>query len=124
RRASDEPDALPVSDITDALAGVESASEALRRILRAVVQSTRADVGAIVVSEGGRYRITAAEMRGVPDFDESSDLLSDTILRDVLAGDRTVFLSDAAADARYANVLSVTALRLRSVVCVPMTLSG
>jgi DNA-binding NtrC family response regulator len=115
---------LPVQQLIEALCGVEDAAEALRTTLRGVIRATAADVGAIIISERDGYTVAVAEDREERGLDDAEELLSDTIVRDVLTNSAAVCVRDAASNGRYAHVPSVMALKLRSVLCVPMVLSG
>jgi transcriptional regulator with GAF, ATPase, and Fis domain len=113
---------LPLGALAEALAGAEAPDQALRLLVRGLVEATGADGGAIILREGDGYAVPVAEAAGGAPLPDAAALLSDTIVRDVLAQGRQVRLPDASAMSRYAEVPSVVALRLRSVLCVPMRL--
>src|SRR5690606_29558851 len=54
----------------------------------------------------------------------AAELLSDTIVREVLDSGQRVNVADAPADRRYGSIPSVVSLQLRSVLCLPMRLHG
>jgi hypothetical protein len=57
-------------------------------------------------------------------LDRAADLLSDTIVKDVLGTGERIQFDDVAAHRRYAALPSVTAMRLGSAPCLPMRLDG
>ncbi|HTJ44680.1 MAG TPA: sigma-54 dependent transcriptional regulator [Kofleriaceae bacterium] len=118
RTSRDELEAL-----ANALAGADSPNDALRAILAAAIRAAGADLGAIVLGEGGAWSVAlACDARGAA-LDDAETLLSDTIIRDVLGGGARVVASDLAASA-YKGVASVVALGLGAAVCLPLKLDG
>ena len=109
------------------LAAVEGPDEALAAILDGVVAATGGDVGAILLTDGrGATSWTVACARdaaGAP-LDGAAELLSDTIVRDVLGTGERVVLTDVAGSPRYARVPSVAVLGLGAVLCLPLRLEG
>ncbi len=119
------PDAgLPMQALADALAAVEAPDEALAALLEGLVKATSADSGAIILREPAGYSLPLARTRNGGRLDRAEALLSDSIVMDVLEGNRPVRLSDAARADRYRGVPSVVDLRLRAVLCVPMQHAG
>jgi DNA-binding NtrC family response regulator len=53
-------------------------------------------------------------------LERAEELLSDTVVNDVLTGRGSVCVGDMTGDRRYASVPSVVSLSLQSVLCVPM----
>ncbi|HJL16403.1 MAG TPA: sigma-54-dependent Fis family transcriptional regulator [Sandaracinaceae bacterium LLY-WYZ-13_1] len=114
---------LPVTRLAEALAGAEAPDDALALLVEGLVRATGADTGAIVLRRGGGYEVPVARHADGRVLEEADELLSDTLVRDVLGGDAsTLCLSDLAHDRRYASVPSVVSLKLASVLCVPMRL--
>jgi len=118
RVAGDAP--LRIAELASSLSGVDSPDAALRMIVESLIASTGADSGAAIVREGRAYRIAVALDSGGAPLSDAERLLSDTVVRDVLDRGGPVCVGDLPADQRYANVPSVVALRLQSVLCVPM----
>ncbi|MCA9672279.1 MAG: sigma-54-dependent Fis family transcriptional regulator, partial [Myxococcales bacterium] len=116
--------ALDVSPLVDRLASVEDPREALALLLEAVMQASGADSGAVILREQDDYTVAVSRRRDGGVVDEAAALLSDHIVREVLSGGEQVHLGDAAGDPSYASIPSVALLKLRSVLCVPMPLSG
>ncbi len=111
---------LRAGEIASALTGAESPDVALRGVVEGVIQSLGADSGAAVVAEGAGYRVAVAVDAGGLPLPNAAELLSDTVVRDVLGSGSPLCIGDVGGDRRYATVPSVVALSLQSVVCVPM----
>lgn len=68
------------------------------------------------------FRVTRAQ--GTETFAYTEDLISMTILQDVIISRQPVFIRNAMADAKWKQSKSVVMLRLRSVICVPLVNHG
>jgi transcriptional regulator with GAF, ATPase, and Fis domain len=111
---------LGAAEIATALTRADTPDAALRGIVEGVLRSLGADSGAAVIAEGGGYRVAVAvDAEGKP-LGHAAELLSDTLVRDVLGSGTPLCVGDIAGDRRYATVPSVVSLSLQSVVCVPM----
>jgi DNA-binding NtrC family response regulator len=120
-RAIETSRGLPVEDLAEPLAAAGSPEEALRALLDGLMQATDAQTGAIVLRREDGYAIPVSRTSGASALPEADMLLSDTVVRDVLEGTTsTLCIGDLGAHARYRSVPSVLALKLRSVLCVPM----
>lgn len=120
---AEDDDGLPVQALAEALAGAETPDAALDRLLDGLIHATGAETGAVLLAERGGYEVAAARHADGRVLEEAEQLLSDTLVTDVLAGSSsTLCLRDLGAHARYRSVPSVVALRLSSVLCVPMRL--
>jgi DNA-binding NtrC family response regulator len=117
---ADQP--IPVGQIADALAGVETADEALALLLDRVMQLAGADSGAMITLDGDGYTIAIARDRDGRPLRDAAGLLSDTIVADALATGASVAAADLAGHTRYRDVTSVVALGLGSVFVAPMVL--
>jgi transcriptional regulator with GAF, ATPase, and Fis domain len=115
---------LSAAPLAEALADAKTPDDALSGLLGAVLAASGADGGAILLREGADYRVALARNADGSVPAGAEVLLSDTVVREVLSGGAAVRLGDAQATTRYANVPSVVAFALRSVLCVPMTLHG
>ena len=113
---------IPIGQIADALAGVDSADEALALLLERVIALTDADSGAVILRDGDGWTVPVARDRGGRPLPDAQLLLSDTIVADVLAGGAAVAAADLARHSRYHQVTSVVALGLGSVFAAPMVL--
>ncbi len=113
-----------IEELVSALAAVESPERAIEQLLTGLIGASGADVGAVILVEGERYVVAAARDRDGRALDDAHELLSDTIVRDVLGTGERVQLDDVAAHSRYAAIPSVAALHLGSALCLPMRLEG
>jgi transcriptional regulator with GAF, ATPase, and Fis domain len=115
---------LSAAPLAEALYDARTPDEALSGFLDAVLRASSADGGAILLREGDDYRVAIARNADGTIPRGAEVLLSDTVVREVLSGGAAVRVGDAQATTRYANVPSVVAFSLRSVLCVPMSLHG
>ena len=115
---------VPTSELATRLAAAESPDQALRAVLEVAIAAAGASHGAIIVTDEGAYRVAVALDAGGRQLDDAAELLSDTIVREVLGSGERISLADALADTRYQSVPSVARLRLRSVACLPMVIEG
>src|SRR5262245_22784092 len=113
-----------IEELVSALAAVESAARAIELLLTGLIGASGADLGAVILADGESYSVAAARDRGGAVLGGAEELLSDTIVRDVLGTGERVQLDDVAAHSRYAAIPSVAALRLGSALCLPMRLDG
>ena len=113
-----------IEELVSALAAVESADRAVELLLAGLIGASGADLGALILSDRDAYTVAAARDRDGAALASPEELLSDTIVRDVLGTGERVQLDDVAAHSRYAAVPSVTALHLGSALCLPMRLDG
>mgnify|MGYP000998731678 CR=1 FL=1 len=114
---------LGLDRLAEQLAAVDSADEALTTIVDGVVAVAGADLGAVILAERGGFTVAVArdaERRTVAD---AAELLSDTIVEEVLGSGAAVRLDDVAATP-YREVRSVVKLRLAAVLCLPLRLGG
>ncbi len=113
-----------IEALVSALAAVDSADRAVELLLQGLIGASAADLGALILVDDAGYTVAAARDRDGAVLDNAEELLSDTIVRDVLGTGERVQLDDIAAHSRYAAIPSVTALRLGSALCLPMRLDG
>ena len=118
------PARLPVDRLALALSHADAPDAALTNLLRELLEITDASGGAFVLRDGDAYVVPIAENRDGTRLDEGADLLSDTLVRDVLERGEPVCVANAGEHERYGHVPSIAALQLRSVLCVPMKLGG
>jgi DNA-binding NtrC family response regulator len=118
------PEGLSTDALASSLASAESPDEALERILDGIMAATGADTGALIVSRQGSYTVAVAHDSIGGALPGAGDLLSDTLVTQVLGSGEDVHVADVAGSARYASVPSVVSMRLRSVMCLPMRLDG
>jgi len=97
----------------------------LAELIDQVVVMTRASKGFLVLSgPEGSYEIRVARNLERESVADPSELLSDNIIRGVIDSKEAQIISDAYADDRFQNSLSVMALKLCSVMCVPLLVRG
>ncbi|HEY5945382.1 MAG TPA: sigma 54-interacting transcriptional regulator, partial [Kofleriaceae bacterium] len=113
-----------IEELVSALAAVDSPDRAVELLLTGLIGASGADLGALILADRETYTVAAARDRNGSVLDGAHELLSDTIVRDVLGTGERVQLDDVAAHSRYAAIPSVTALRLGSALCLPMRLDG
>jgi len=113
-----------IEALVSALAAVDSADKAVELLLTGLIGASGADLGALILVEGDSYSVAAARDRDGAVLDRAAELLSDTIVKDVLGTGERIQLDDVAGHSRYAALPSVTALRLASALCLPMRLDG
>jgi transcriptional regulator with GAF, ATPase, and Fis domain len=113
-----------IDELASALVAVDSPERAVEQLLAGLVAASGADVGAVILADGASYTVAAARDRDGGVLELARELLSDTIVRDVLGTGERVNLGDLAAHSRYAAVPSVTAMRLGSALCLPMRLDS
>jgi len=110
---------------SELLARSESSVESLlSELIDQVIVLTGAKKGFLVLTEGERYVIKVARGLERQPVDDPEQLLSDTIIREVITSREPRIISDALSDVRFQNSLSVMNLRLSSVMCAPMVVRG
>ena len=113
-----------IEELVSALAAVDSADRAVELLLTGLIGAAGVDLGALILVEGDGYSVAAARDRDGAVLDRAAELLSDTIVKDVLGTGERLQLDDVAGHSRYAALPSVTSLRLGSALCLPMRLDG
>jgi DNA-binding NtrC family response regulator len=113
-----------IDELVSALASVDSPDRAVELLLAGLLGASGADLGALILASGETYSVAAARDREGRALTGAHELLSDTIVRDVLGTGERVQLDDVALHSRYAAIPSVAALRLGSALCLPMRLDG
>ncbi len=90
-----------------------------------IVASSGASKGFLVLANAdGSYSVRVARNVARQAVGEPSELISDDIIKSVLATRRPQIISDALTDRRFQNSLSVIRLKLSSVMCVPLIVRG
>ncbi|HOT09085.1 MAG TPA: sigma 54-interacting transcriptional regulator [Polyangiaceae bacterium] len=108
-----------------------SVDELLTDLLDAVVEISGAHRGAVLLVEPGEpsdteRRVSVRAVRNVRRdiIADASGGISDSIVRKVITTGMPVIVSDALADQQFGKSESVLALKLSSVMCVPMLAQG
>ncbi|MFM7204386.1 MAG: sigma 54-interacting transcriptional regulator [Myxococcota bacterium] len=97
-----------------------TSEELFRTLLDQVIELTGADKGLLVLVREGSIVVPVARNMERADLSRTSELFSDSILKQVLEGGEGLIVSDAVHDARFAAAQSVVDLKLSSVMCVPL----
>ncbi|HET9993747.1 MAG TPA: sigma-54-dependent Fis family transcriptional regulator [Kofleriaceae bacterium] len=113
-----------IEELVSALAAVDTPERAVEQMLTGLIAASGADLGALILGDGEAYSVAAARDKHGAVLEGAHELLSDTIVRDVLGSGERVRLDDVAANSRYAAIPSVTAMKLGSALCLPMRLDG
>jgi len=128
--AAPAPGGLEASDaetllrISLELGRVRDPAELVARVLDKAIEFAGAQRGLLILVEGERLRIAAARNVDQESLRRGSEQFSQTLAREVIASGRAVVTVDAAADERFRHFASVSGMRLRSVVCVPLKIWG
>jgi len=124
RAAADKQRGLALDSLASSLAGAESADAVLRLLLEGAIAAAGADTGAIIVTDKSSYTVAVAKDADGTVRNDAAELLSDTIVRDVLGTGQNVCLTNVGSHERYAQIPSVVSLHLQSVLCLPMRVEG
>ena len=114
---------LELDALAERLAAVDGADDALATIVDGVVAVAGADVGAVILAERGGFTVAVARDAAGRTLSDAGELLSDTIVAEVLGSGAPVRVDDVAATP-YREVRSVVKLGLRAVLCLPLRLGG
>lgn len=108
--------------ISELLAGARDAQIVSEHVLRAVLEVTGADRGALLLRQGSGADETIQLMSAYSRKTGADEpfAVSRTIVSDVVAKGVSTFAHDAAADDRFKEGQSVIGQRIRSVMCVPL----
>ncbi|MBK9037232.1 MAG: sigma-54-dependent Fis family transcriptional regulator [Myxococcales bacterium] len=114
---------LALDVLAERLAGADGPADALTTIVDGVIAVAGADLGAVILAERGGFTVAVARDASGRTLDDADQLLSDTIVDEVLGSGAAVRADDVAAGP-YRDVRSVVRLGLRAVVCLPLRLGG
>jgi transcriptional regulator with GAF, ATPase, and Fis domain len=102
----------------------ESLEELLEQLMDSVVEITGAAKGFLVLFEDGLPAIKVARNVRRENMSDAVAQLSDSIIARVVETKRSIIVSDAQKDDKFANAESVINLKLSSVMCVPLMERG
>jgi transcriptional regulator with GAF, ATPase, and Fis domain len=124
-------------EFSEKLMTLKDIDRLLDAMLDAVVEVTGAEKGLILLNDDAFVtgdadassssrpaRIRASRNVRREAITDTSDAISDSIVRKVVETGRPVIVSDALSDAQFATSESVLALRLSSVMCAPLVSQG
>jgi transcriptional regulator with GAF, ATPase, and Fis domain len=92
----------------------------LENLMDAVVDITGADKGFLILSQNGKLDIKVARNLNQENIAKAIEQVSDSIISRVIKTKRPLIVSDALNHDEFANAESVMALKLNSVMCVPL----
>ena len=107
-------------DFSEKLMQKRELGEVLDTLMDLVIEITSADKGFLVLMEGDDLDVKVARNLRKENIADAVNQLSDSIVAKVVATRRPVIISDAMRDNEFAAAKSVMALRLTSVICVPL----
>jgi transcriptional regulator with GAF, ATPase, and Fis domain len=94
--------------------------ELLDTLMDAVIEITGADKGLLILMDGDVLDVKVARNLKRENISDAVSQLSDSIVAKVVHSRRPVIISDAMHDDEFAGAKSVLALKLTSVICVPL----
>jgi transcriptional regulator with GAF, ATPase, and Fis domain len=92
----------------------------LNMIMDAVIDLTGAERGFIVLRDEGKLSVEVARNIDRETIKKSKYKISQSIAEQVIETGAAVFATDAQEDERYRDYVSIHALKLRSIVCIPL----
>ena len=107
-------------DFSEKLMQKRDLGELLDTLMDLVIEITAADKGFLILMEGDDFDVKIARNLRKENIADAVSQLSDSIIAKVVASRRPVIISDAMHDHEFAAAKSVMALRLTSVICVPL----
>lgn len=108
-------------DLSNALSALYSVSEVSEKALDILLESTRAERGAIfLLDERRALHLATVRMRNAPADAPPVVELSSTIADRILKERKGILTADAATDDRFAHGYSVVVRQLRSLACAPL----
>ena len=108
-------------DLSNALSALYSVPEVSEKALDILLESTRAEQGAIfLLDESRSLRLATVRVRDAPAGARPVVELSSTIADRILKERKGILTADAATDDRFAHGYSVVVRQLRSLACAPL----
>ncbi|MHB8872477.1 MAG: adenylate/guanylate cyclase domain-containing protein [Myxococcaceae bacterium] len=95
----------------------------VRRVLAFAFDNLPADDGALLLEDEATGLLTPCAVRS-KDGDDSQVVVSETLLREVMASRKGVLTADAVYDPRFSGSQTVIAARMRSAMAVPIIVEG
>jgi transcriptional regulator with GAF, ATPase, and Fis domain len=116
-----EPETLlRLLEINKRLAGETDLTRLLEAIMDAVIEITGAQRGFLILVDEGRVKLQTARNFGRTQVDKPELQVSQTVVRSVIQSGRPLLTDNAAHDPRFAEAGSVAALKLTSILSVPL----
>jgi len=113
-------------DLSFELSTVTSTEDVARKAIQILLETTRAERGAIFLLEGGSGTLKPVVVceRGAPKPGSEPVALSSTVAHRILSERKGLIAADAAADPRFSHGQSVVLRGLRSICCAPLVGKG
>ncbi len=116
-----EPETLlRLLEINKRLAGETDLPRLLEAIMDAAIELTGAQRGFLILVEDGKVRLQTARNFGRTQVEKPELQVSQTVVRTVIQSGRPLLTDNAAVDPRFDQAASVTALKLLSILSVPL----
>ncbi|NUN52417.1 MAG: sigma-54-dependent Fis family transcriptional regulator, partial [Planctomycetaceae bacterium] len=119
-RSMDPDTLLRLLEINKRLAGETDLPRLLEVIMDSVIELTGAQRGFLILVEDGKVRFQTARNFGRTQVEQPELQVSQTVVRTVIQSGRPLLTDNAAQDPRFEEAASVTALRLTSILSVPL----
>src|SRR5258706_2029709 len=111
---------LRLLEINKRLAGETDLARLLETIMDAVIEITGAQRGFLILTEEGKVRFQTARNFGRTQVEKPELQVSQTVVRSVIQSGRPLVTDNAAHDPHFEQAASVTALKLTSILSVPL----
>ncbi len=118
--AMDPEIVLRLLEINKRLAGETDLTHLLEAVMDSVIELTGAQRGFLILVEDGKVRFQTARNFGRTQVDQPELKVSQTVVRAVIQSGRPMLTDNAAQDPRLQDAASVAALRLTSILVVPL----
>jgi transcriptional regulator with GAF, ATPase, and Fis domain len=111
---------LRILEINKRLAGETDLPRLLEHIMDAVIEITGAQRGFLILVEDGKVRFQTARNFGRTQVEKPELHISHSVVRSVIQSGRPMLTDNAARDPRFQEAASVSALKLTSILSVPL----
>jgi transcriptional regulator with GAF, ATPase, and Fis domain len=116
-----EPETLlRLLEINKRLAGETDLTRLLEAIMDAVIEITGAQRGFLILVDDGKVKLQTARNFGRTQVEKPELQVSQTVVRSVIQSGRPLLTDNAGHDPRFADAGSVNALKLTSILSVPL----
>lgn len=110
-----------VFDVSRRMAEVQALKPLLSYVVDEVLRFVEAEQGCIVlVPNNGELQFKVKRSKDGRNLTDDSDVISRTILNNVINSGQTLVLGNALTDPKFSQAQSVKRLQLRSIMCVPL----
>jgi transcriptional regulator with GAF, ATPase, and Fis domain len=119
-RCMDSETLLRLLEINKRLAGETDLGRLLETIMDSVIELTGAQRGFVILVENGKVGFKTARNFGRTQVEQPELQVSQTVVRSVIQSGRPLLTDNAAQDPRFQQAASVNALKLTSILSVPL----